>query len=78
MSGTTSVAPADRRSRRWMGSRQIVALVIGVVAIVFIAQNRGRVQIDLFWVSLSAPVWLLLTLMVLAGMAVSALLRRKR
>ena len=37
MSGTTSVAPADRRSRRWMGSRQIVALVIGVVAIVFIA-----------------------------------------
>lgn len=77
MTGTTSVPPAGgtRRRRR---SRYVVALVIVVVAIVFIAQNRERVHIDLFWINVSAPVWLLLGVMVVAGMGVGALLWSKR
>ncbi|WP_457000574.1 LapA family protein [Geodermatophilus sp. SYSU D00814] len=57
---------------------QVVALVLAVVAVVFIAQNRERVTINLFTVDVSAPVWLILTIMVLLGMAVGALLRWRR
>jgi len=56
----------------------VVALLIVVVAVVFIAQNRDRVSIHLLTIDVSAPVWLILTIMVLLGMAVGALLRGRR
>ncbi|MGY1665836.1 LapA family protein [Geodermatophilus sp. SYSU D00696] len=57
---------------------QVVALVPAVVAVVFIVQNRERVTVDLFTVDVSAPVWLILTIMVLLGAAVGWLLRSRR
>jgi uncharacterized integral membrane protein len=55
-----------------------VALVIAVVTVAFIVQNRGRVSINLFTINVSAPVWLVLTIMVLIGMGLGALLRGRR
>ncbi|MGY1669050.1 LapA family protein [Geodermatophilus sp. SYSU D00710] len=57
---------------------QVVALVLAVVAVVFIVQNRERLTVDLFTVDVSAPVWLILTIMVLLGTAVGWLLRSRR
>ncbi|MFQ1002639.1 LapA family protein [Modestobacter sp. SSW1-42] len=48
------------------------------MAVVFIAQNRDRVSIQLFTATASAPVWLLLTIAVLVGAVIGALLRTRR
>ena len=55
-----------------------LASVLALVAVVFIAQNRDRVSIHLFTATFSAPLWLLLTITVLVGAAVGALLRTRR
>jgi putative membrane protein len=57
---------------------QVLAGAVGVIAIVFIVQNRHRVHIDFFAVNLSAPVWLVLTVMVLVGVLIGYLLGRRR
>lgn len=63
----TSVRPA------W-----VLAAVLALVTVLFIAQNRDRVSIHLFTATVSAPLWLLLTITVLVGAAVGALLRARR
>jgi lipopolysaccharide assembly protein A len=57
---------------------QVLAGAVGVIAIVFIVQNRHRVHIDFFAFNLSAPVWLVLTVMVLVGVLIGYLLGRRR
>jgi uncharacterized integral membrane protein len=57
---------------------RILALVLVVLAVVFIAQNRDRMQISFFTLDVSAPTWLLLTIMTVLGVAVGALLGRAR
>jgi uncharacterized integral membrane protein len=76
MSSKASSAP--KRSRPAVRTGQVLAIAIVVVALVFIVQNRERVHINLFAIDVSAPVWLILTIMVLVGMAVGALLRGRR
>jgi uncharacterized integral membrane protein len=56
----------------------VAAAVLAVISVVFIAQNRDRVSIHLFTATVSAPLWLLLTITVLVGAAVGALLRTRR
>jgi putative membrane protein len=70
-------AAAARRSRA-VRPRLVLALVLAVLAVVFIAQNRDRVHISFFTLDVSAPVWLLLTIMTLIGVVVGALLSRAR
>ena len=69
---------APRRARPAVRPGQVVAAVLVVVAVVFIVQNRDRVSINLFTIDVTAPVWLILTIMVAVGMAVGALLRGRR
>jgi uncharacterized integral membrane protein len=67
------------RGRRRITARQVVALVVGVLALVFVLQNRGPVDVHLFTLTLSAPMWLLLVVMIAVGLLVGyALNRRKR
>ena len=56
----------------------IIASVLALMTVVFIAQNRDRVSIHLFTATVSAPMWLWLTITVLVGAAVGALLRSRR
>lgn len=44
-----------------------IALILVVLAIVFVMQNRGAVSIDLFWISVASPLWLTLVLMFAVG-----------
>ncbi|MCM3660537.1 LapA family protein [Georgenia satyanarayanai] len=55
-----------------------VGLALAVLAIAFVVQNRGEVRIELFWLSVGAPMWLVLLLIFLVGWAVGALVRRRR
>ncbi|MGY1710293.1 lipopolysaccharide assembly protein LapA domain-containing protein [Geodermatophilus sp. SYSU D00758] len=78
MAGTASRAPSpEQPARTWLRPPVVLALVLGLAVLVFIAQNRDSVSVHLLWATLSAPQWLLLTLTALAGAAVGALLRRR-
>ena len=55
-----------------------VPIALAVVAAVFIAQNRDRVSIDLLWLQLSAPLWLILLVAVLVGILIAASGSRRR
>ena len=70
--------PARNRQQSAVTAGRLVALGLAVFAVVFIAQNRDRVRISLFTIDVTAPIWLILTLMVLVGMAVGVLLRGRR
>jgi uncharacterized integral membrane protein len=55
-------------------TRVIVAIVLAVVAIIFIAQNNGKGTIDfLFW-SFDTRVWVALALVALCGFAAGYLI----
>ena len=70
--------PARNRQLPAVTAGRLVALGLATLAVVFIAQNRDRVRISLFTIDVTAPIWLILTVMVLVGMAVGVLLRGRR
>jgi putative membrane protein len=53
-----------------------VALV--ALAAVFIGQNRDRQQVRFLWLTVESPMWLLLAAMLVVGVAIGLLLRRRR
>jgi LPXTG-motif cell wall-anchored protein len=48
------------------------------LAAVFIGQNRDRQQVRFLWLTVESPMWLLLAAMLVVGVAVGLLLRRRR
>ncbi|MFR9806960.1 DUF1049 domain-containing protein [Pseudonocardia sp. RS010] len=67
-----------RQARRRIGVRQVVALVVAVLALVFVLQNRDDVNVYLFTLTLSAPLWLLLVVMIAVGLLVGVVVARKK
>jgi lipopolysaccharide assembly protein A len=55
-----------------------IPAALALVTALFILQNRGSVSIDVFWITLSAPLWLVLALVFCAGALCAALVRRRR
>lgn len=75
---TTRPTHTGSSSRIRVRPTWVVAAVLFAATVVFIAQNRDRVSIHLLTATVSAPMWLLLTITVLVGAAVGALLRARR
>ena len=55
-----------------------VALVIAVIALIFVLQNRRDATIELFNISVSAPLWMTLLVTLLIGVLIGLLIRRNR
>ena len=53
-------------------------IALMALAAVFIGQNRDRQQIHFLWATVESPMWLLLAAMLLIGVAIGLLLRRRR
>jgi putative membrane protein len=53
-----------------------IALV--ALAAVFIGQNRDRQAVRLLWITVESPMWLLLAAMLVVGVVIGLLLRRRR
>ena len=53
-----------------------IALV--ALAAVFIGQNRDHQQVHLLWLTVESPMWLLLAAMLVVGVVIGLLLRRRR
>ncbi|MFD4405118.1 lipopolysaccharide assembly protein LapA domain-containing protein [Nocardia sp. NPDC058499] len=56
---------------------QWVAAVLVVLAVVFIAQNRSRVDINFLLVTVRSPMWLILLIMFLVGALAGLLIKRR-
>ncbi|OLF05161.1 hypothetical protein BLA60_37205 [Actinophytocola xinjiangensis] len=55
-----------------------VALVIAAIALIFVLQNRQKATIELFNISMSAPLWMTLLVTLLIGLVIGLLIRRNR
>ncbi|MGI9126151.1 MAG: DUF1049 domain-containing protein [Mycobacterium sp.] len=55
-----------------------LAIALVALAAVFIGQNRDRQSVHFLWLTVESPMWLLLTLMLIVGVAVGLLLHRRR
>ncbi len=58
--------------------RNWAAIALVTLAAVFIAQNRDHQRINLLWISVESPMWLLLSAMLVIGVVVGLLLNRRR
>lgn len=76
-SGVPDTKPSGGRARRF-AARHWLAIVLVVLAVVFIVQNTVRHEIHLLWVSVEAATWLVLTVIFLLGVATGWLLHRRR
>jgi len=76
--------PADESGRHTGGAlsrfavRNWAALILVVLAAVFIGQNRDRQAVRLLWITVESPMWLLLSAMLVVGIVVGLLLHRRR
>ncbi|MCE3550607.1 LapA family protein [Pseudonocardia sp. RS11V-5] len=66
------------RGRRRITARAVVALVVAVLALVFVLQNRDPVGVYLLTLTLSAPLWLLLVVMIAVGLLIGVVLTRRK
>ena len=67
-----------RRATAELGTRQVVAAVVAVLALIFILQNTDRIAIEFFGADGRAPLWLVLLLAFIGGVVVGGLMSRRR
>jgi lipopolysaccharide assembly protein A len=77
MPAGSNEAPAGARVRRF-ALRYWVALILIALAATFIAQNREPASIHILWITVAAPMWLIFTGLLVVGILVGLLLRRRR
>jgi uncharacterized integral membrane protein len=65
-------------ARRRIGPRQIVAIVVIALTLIFIAQNRDSVQVQFFALTVTAALWFLLIIMVALGVVIGVLASRRK
>ncbi len=70
-------SPEKRVGIAGFALRNWLALVLAVIAVVFIAQNRDRVPVHLFWLTVTSPMWLLMAALFAGGWLVGMLLKRR-
>ncbi|WP_051266988.1 LapA family protein [Nakamurella lactea] len=58
--------------RRWL------TILLVVIAGFFIAQNRNRVSVNLFWIELTSPLWVILLVLFIVGLAAGMITFRRR
>jgi len=55
-----------------------VALILAALAAIFIAQNRDRQNVHILWITVESPMWFIMTVMLVVGVLIGLLLRRRR
>jgi uncharacterized integral membrane protein len=74
----SSPAPQKRNVVTRILAAQWLPLILLVLAVVFIAQNRARVSINLFWAHLESPLWFVLVITIVVGLIIGLLTARRR
>ncbi|OHU07968.1 LPXTG cell wall anchor domain-containing protein [Mycobacterium syngnathidarum] len=71
-------APSTTGPVRRFALRYWVALILVVLAGIFVAQNRDRVGVHVLWVTVESPMWFILVIIFVMGLLIGLLLRRRR
>jgi uncharacterized integral membrane protein len=58
--------------QRWL------AIVLVVLIVIFIAQNRQRVSINFLWLHLRSPLWFILAITAIVGLAIGVSVARRQ
>ena len=77
-SETTDTTPTSGGHIGRFALRNWVAIVVVLLAAILVAQNRMRIPVNVLWVRVTSPLWLLLTIIFLAGLLTGLLLHRRR
>ncbi|MDQ6614009.1 MAG: LapA family protein [Actinomycetota bacterium] len=72
------MAPHDGSRRFPFTKRQVAGLVLIVLAVIFILENRASTTIRFLLPQISAPLWVALLMSALAGVLAGALLTSRR
>jgi uncharacterized integral membrane protein len=75
---TSRPTEAASSQRAWWTSRWVLAVVLAVIAVIFVVENREPAAIRLLIPLVVMPQWAALTVSVLLGLAIGFLLRRRR
>ncbi|MEV0293850.1 hypothetical protein [Nocardia sp. NPDC050710] len=62
---------------RRVSPNQWLALVLTILAVVFVFENRGTVSIEFLLISVTSPMWLILLMMFAVGWIAGMLMRRR-
>jgi uncharacterized integral membrane protein len=69
----------ERTDTDWVRSPRFwVGVVIAAISLAFILQNRAPVAINLTWLSVTAPLWVTLAAVFVAGFLAGLLIARRR
>ncbi|WP_249358070.1 hypothetical protein [Nocardia cyriacigeorgica] len=63
---------------RRVSPTQWLALVLTILAVVFILQNRSKVSIDILAITITSPMWVALLAIFVVGWAAGVLTMRRR
>jgi lipopolysaccharide assembly protein A len=78
MSAEVPDAKPSRGRVRRIAARHWLAIVLIVLAVIFVVQNTVRHEVHLLWVSVEAATWVVLTVVFLVGVVTGWLLGRRR
>lgn len=67
----TAGAPSSGRRLPPVSPRQVIAVLVALLVVVFVAQNRDSTSIEILSIDVNAPLWLILTVMAVLGAVVS-------
>ncbi len=79
MSQPRTARGSDHTSQQtWWTSRWVLGVVLAVIAVIFVVENRAPAAIRLLIPLVVMPQWAALTVALLLGIAIGLLLRRRR
>lgn len=71
----TNLEPKPKRFT--LGTKQVTAIVLAVLALVFILQNLTYVRVEFFFVHSAAPLWLVLLITLALGYVIGWISKRR-
>ena len=78
MSRSTENRPEKRNFLARLTPLNWVSIVLVILAVIFIVQNRGTASVDLLWLTVAAPQWLTISIVFLIGWLSGYLSSRRR
>jgi lipopolysaccharide assembly protein A len=76
-SDTPDTKPSGGRPGR-IAARHWLAIILVVLAVIFVMQNTARHEIHLLWITVEAATWLVLIVIFVVGVVIGLLLGRRR
>lgn len=72
------MAAPKRGVSSYLTPERIVALILTVLAVAFVLQNRASTTIQVFWIEVSTPLWFTLLTVFVVGWVVGVLMGKRR